>query len=171
MINPSTGEQIRSVPMANWLAAGQFKFTPGGQTFIFGRLVQEGIVARFLADRCPSPIYRLCNFRDHLPTTADDWIWHSESPFLAIGGWEGGAPEMARIIRESLTAYPVAHLISALGSTWEQFYKTSQWFRKNAQKDVPYGNGHQAKQRQASDQLTAIHGVSLPRPLSAASWR
>jgi hypothetical protein len=114
---------IGSVPMANWLAAGQFKFTPGGQTFIFGRLVQEGIVARFLVDRCPSPIYRLCNFRDRLPTTADDWIWHSESPFLAIGGWEGGAPEMARIIRESLTDYPVAHLISALGSTWEQFIK------------------------------------------------
>src|SRR3954454_20269533 len=31
-------------------------------------------------------------------------------------------------------------------STWEQFYKTSQWFRKHAQKDVPYGHGHQAKQ-------------------------
>jgi hypothetical protein len=58
-----------------------------------------------------------------MPTTADDWIWHSESPFLAIGGWEGGAPEMARIIRESLTAYPVEHLVSALGSTWEQLIK------------------------------------------------
>jgi ABC-type glycerol-3-phosphate transport system substrate-binding protein len=32
------------------------------------------------------------------------------------------------------------------GSTWEQFYKTSSWFKKNAQKDVPYGHGHQAKQ-------------------------
>ena len=31
-------------------------------------------------------------------------------------------------------------------STWEQFYKTSAWFKKNAQKDVPYGHGHQAKQ-------------------------
>ena len=114
---------ISSVPLANWLAAGQFKFTPGGQTFIFGRLVQEGIVARFLADRCPSPEYRLCKFRDRMPTTADDWIWHSESPFRAIGGWEGGAPEMARMIRESLMAYPVEHLVSAFGSTWEQLIK------------------------------------------------
>ena len=31
-------------------------------------------------------------------------------------------------------------------STWEQFYKTSKWFKENAQKDVPYGHGHQAKQ-------------------------
>ena len=32
------------------------------------------------------------------------------------------------------------------GSTWEQFYKISKWIRKNAQDDVPYGSGHQAKQ-------------------------
>ena len=31
-------------------------------------------------------------------------------------------------------------------STWEQFYKTSKWFKENAQDDVPYGHGHQAKQ-------------------------
>jgi multiple sugar transport system substrate-binding protein len=31
-------------------------------------------------------------------------------------------------------------------STWQQFYETSQWIRKNAQDDVPYGSGHQAKQ-------------------------
>jgi multiple sugar transport system substrate-binding protein len=31
-------------------------------------------------------------------------------------------------------------------STWEQFYATSNWIRKNARADVPYGSGHQAKQ-------------------------
>ncbi len=31
-------------------------------------------------------------------------------------------------------------------STWEEFYKTSKWFKDNAQDDVPYGHGHQAKQ-------------------------
>jgi multiple sugar transport system substrate-binding protein len=31
-------------------------------------------------------------------------------------------------------------------STWEQFYKTSKWFRDNAREDVPYGHGQQAKQ-------------------------
>ena len=31
-------------------------------------------------------------------------------------------------------------------STWEEFYKTSKWFKENAQDDVPYGHGHQAKQ-------------------------
>ena len=31
-------------------------------------------------------------------------------------------------------------------STWEQFYEISDWIRENAQDDVPYGSGHQAKQ-------------------------
>jgi multiple sugar transport system substrate-binding protein len=31
-------------------------------------------------------------------------------------------------------------------STWEQFYAMSDWIRKNASSDVPYGSGHQAKQ-------------------------
>ena len=31
-------------------------------------------------------------------------------------------------------------------STWEQFYKTSKWFKDNAKDDVSYGHGHQAKQ-------------------------
>jgi multiple sugar transport system substrate-binding protein len=31
-------------------------------------------------------------------------------------------------------------------STWEQFYAISNWIRKNASDDVPYGSGHQAKQ-------------------------
>ena len=30
---------------------------------------------------------------------------------------------MARIIRESLMAHPVEHLVSAFGSTWEQLIK------------------------------------------------
>jgi multiple sugar transport system substrate-binding protein len=31
-------------------------------------------------------------------------------------------------------------------STWEHFYAISNWIRKNASDDVPYGSGHQAKQ-------------------------
>jgi hypothetical protein len=112
-----------AIPSANWLAAGQFRFTPGGQTFLFGRLIQDGIVSRFLAEHCPSPEYRLCAFRDRMPATADDWIWGYDGPFIAIGGWEGGAPEMSRIMRESLSAYPGQHIASALGSTWEQMIR------------------------------------------------
>lgn len=110
-------------PTLNGLLAGRFQFTPGGQTFLFGRLIQDGIVARFLDDRCPSPDYRLCTYRDTLPETANDWIWADWSPFKAIGGWESGAEEMQRITHESLAAYPLQHFVGAARSTVTQFLK------------------------------------------------
>jgi hypothetical protein len=107
-------------PLVNSLVIGQFRFTPGSETFVFGRLIQDGIVTRFLADRCPSAEYRLCRYRNHLPTTANDWIWGIDSPFREIGGWDGGASEMARITWGSLKAYPAHHLFSALRATYRQ---------------------------------------------------
>ncbi len=112
---------ILAVPAANGALAGHWGFTPGGQTFVFARLVHDGIVARFLADRCPSPEYRLCDFRDRMPATADDWVWSGDSPFHQIGGWEGGAEEMRRIAAESLRDYPWLHIAEAAGSVVEQF--------------------------------------------------
>jgi hypothetical protein len=111
---------ITAVPVVNGLVAGQFRWTPGSETFVFGRLVQDGLVARFLADRCPSPQYRLCLYRDRLPITANDWIWAANSPFQEIGGWDSGASEMARITWQSLMAYPADHLRSALRATYQQ---------------------------------------------------
>ena len=104
----------------NAVLAGHLGFTPGGESFIFGRLVQDGIAKRFLDEHCAEESYRLCAYRDRLPHTADDWIWGKDSPFMAIGGWENGGPEMARITRAALIAYPLANLGSALASTWEQ---------------------------------------------------
>lgn len=95
---------VVAVPLANAVPTGRPGFTPGGQTFIFGRLVQDGIVARFLAEHCPSTAYRLCAHKDALPESADDWIWGAASPFMDIGGWDEGADEMRRITVESLRA-------------------------------------------------------------------
>lgn len=108
---------------ANALLARHFGFTPGAESFIFGRLVQDGIVQRFLDDHCPSPEYRLCAYRDRMPHTADGWNWGWDSPLGDLGDWDGFAPEMARITRESLALYPGEHVEAALGSAAKQLLK------------------------------------------------
>lgn len=110
-----------AVPAGNFLVAGQFRFTPGGTTFIFGRVLQDGIVARFLADHCPSERFKLCAYRTVLPKTGDDWIWGTESQFEALGGWAGAADEMRQIGLDSLRAYPLQHVQTALTSAFAQF--------------------------------------------------
>lgn len=52
--------------LGNGLRAGHYGFTPGGQTFVFARLVHDGIVARFLADRCPAPRPPVCQWADSM---------------------------------------------------------------------------------------------------------
>jgi hypothetical protein len=102
--------------------AGRLAWTPGGSGFVFGRLVQDGIAQRYLADHCPNAKLKLCDVRHALPNLADDFLWHqgAHGPFAYIGGFEGGADEMAFIARDSLLKYPGMHVATALRTMAEQ---------------------------------------------------
>ncbi|MEI8394915.1 MAG: hypothetical protein WCF85_09285 [Rhodospirillaceae bacterium] len=115
------GLGLAGLLVVNTVLAGHAGVTPGGATFIFGRLVQDGVIQRYLDEHCPTPAYRLCDYRDRMPKTADDWIWGSGSPYAEIGGWQGGAVEMASLSRQAVLAYPVENLKLALASSVEQF--------------------------------------------------
>jgi hypothetical protein len=120
-------------PTSNLAITGKFAFTPGGTTFLFGRMVQDGIVAQYLADHCPDETLRLCGYRDRLPTTADDWLWNYESPLHKLGWWRAFEPEANRIIRESLSQYPGRHVMAALSATVQQLvqFTTGEGMRSN----------------------------------------
>jgi hypothetical protein len=106
---------------SNLAIGGHFAFTPGGFNFVFSRLVQDGIVDRYLEDHCPDPTIRLCSHRADLPQTADDWLWAEDSPIYDLGGLEEFEPEARRIVLESLALYPALHVKTALLSTFKQF--------------------------------------------------
>ncbi len=107
-------------PLSNFAISGQFAFTPGGPTFLFGRLVQDGIIARYLADRCPNPSIKLCGFADTLPESADDWLWAPGNPIGELGGWRAYEPEAKRIILDTLRLYPGLHVAEAAQTISEQ---------------------------------------------------
>jgi len=111
------------LPLVNGAVSGQYGLTPGGQTFVFGRMLQSGLVERYLDDHCPLPGLRLCGYRGTLPATADEWIWDSDSPFQALGGWDGYAEEMRRIAVGSLSDHPGANLQAAAEAAGEQFLR------------------------------------------------
>jgi hypothetical protein len=107
-------------PVSNLALTGSFAFTPGGTTFLFGRLIEDGIVARYLEDECPDATIQLCAYRKTLPEIADDWLW-GDSPLYKLGGWDAYEPEERRIIWATLTQYPEMHLTSAINATLAQF--------------------------------------------------
>jgi hypothetical protein len=92
---------------ANFITAERFAWTPGGIALSFGRMLQDGIVARYLAEHCPDKRLRLCAHRAELPTDADVFFWSGEGTvFNRLGRFAGLGDEMATIVVESLREYP-----------------------------------------------------------------
>jgi hypothetical protein len=91
---------------ANYTTARRLAWTPGGIALTFGRMLQDGIVARYLAEHCPDPRLKLCAHRHELPSDADVFFW-GESVFDRLGRFRGLEDEMRLIVLESLRAYPL----------------------------------------------------------------
>jgi len=108
-------------PASNALIADEFAFTPGGASFLFGRLVEDGIVGRYLDKQCPDQTLRICAYRNDLSRDYDDWLWKNDTPFWKLGGWKGYTEEERRIILATLTSDPLAHLTTAIAHSLEQF--------------------------------------------------
>src|SRR5450830_737014 len=109
-------------PLSNLAITGTFGFTPGGESFLFGRLIEDGIVARYLNERCPDPSLRLCAYKAELPDDADGWLW-GDTPFYKLGGSTGYADEERAIIRATIERYPFMHAGTAIAATFKQFFE------------------------------------------------
>ncbi|RDV05158.1 hypothetical protein [Undibacter mobilis] len=118
----AVGAGILLCPVSNLLITGNFAFTPGGTSFLFGRFVEDGIVNRYLNDHCPDPSIRLCTYKDEIVEDADSWLWWGGSPLYKMGGWDAYEPEAKRIIRETLAEYPAMHLATAIEAAAAQFF-------------------------------------------------
>jgi len=112
---------ILLAPVSNYAIVKQFAFTPGGFNFVFGRLLQDGIVERYLAESCPDPTIKLCAYRTDLPDAADDWLWDDDSPLYALGGFDKFEPEARRIVIDSLRLYPAMNAKAAVIAVIDQF--------------------------------------------------
>lgn len=109
------------VVAANFGYTGKIFVSGAGPSFVFARMLQDGIVMRLLEDTCPKSGYRLCTYRDSLPATADGWLWTPHSPFVTLGRFPGTADESARIVRDAILRYPLLQLRAAAKNMVAQF--------------------------------------------------
>src|SRR4029078_5736606 len=106
---------------ANYDVAGKLDWTPGGLALSFGRMLQDVIVARYLADHCPDPRMKLCAHRHELPTDADVFFWSGDgSVFNNLARSKGLGDEMSPIVPASLHDYPLLQAEMAVAATAHQ---------------------------------------------------
>ena len=104
---------------ANFALSGQLAWTPGGYGVAFGRMMQDGIVTRYLRDHCPALRLKLCPYREELPATADEFLW-GHSMFEKLGRFKGLNDEMGFIVTHSLAEYPLWQTEAVVAATAEQ---------------------------------------------------
>jgi len=105
--------------LCNFALSGEFAWTPGGSGVAFGRMLQDGLVKRYLDDHCASETLKLCPYRNQLPATGDDFLW-GHSMFDDLGRFTGLDDEMATIASRALVAYPAAQAAAAVRATANQ---------------------------------------------------
>jgi hypothetical protein len=103
----------------NYALSKTFAWTPGGYGLAFGRMLQDGIVTRYLNDHCPNPQLKLCSYRNQLPLDADSFLW-DDGVFNRLGRFAGLGDEMRTIVLGSLREYPAMQLKAALVDTAKQ---------------------------------------------------
>jgi hypothetical protein len=153
---------------ANFALSGQLTWTPGGTGVAFGRMMQDGIVARYLRDHCPHERLKLCPYRDQLPATADEFLW-GHSMFNALGRFEGLSDEMGFIVTHSLAEYPRWQAEAAIAATAQQLVRVATGEGTNGWIPHTYG----IIERYIPSQLTpmrAAHQQHWDIDFAAVNW-
>ncbi len=104
---------------ADFIVAKRLAWTPGGFALSFGRMLQDGIVKKYLDEHCPDPALQLCAYKDQLPDDADVWFWGSDL-FDRLGRFAGLGREMEKIAVESVIDYPNLQAKTAIVATAKQ---------------------------------------------------
>ncbi len=105
---------------ADFAVAKRLAWTPGGFALSFGRMLQDGIVKKYLDAHCPAPdLKKLCAHKDELPDDADVWFWGSPL-FDSLGRFAGLDQEMEKVAVRSLTEFPALQIETAAVATARQ---------------------------------------------------
>ncbi|WP_245434273.1 hypothetical protein [Pseudolabrys taiwanensis] len=103
----------------NFIIVKRLTWTPGGPSIAFGRMLQDGIVNKYLDEHCPDRHLTLCTYKDQLPRDADVWFW-GNALFDKLGRFSGLDREMGEIAWRALLEYPGLQIETALSATARQ---------------------------------------------------
>jgi hypothetical protein len=115
------------LPEVNRRVGRKYRISYGAHVFIMGRLVETGILDKYLKENCKTgPEAKnncsLCAYKDSLPATAINFIWEGNGPFYKTGYWRGSEKEYSQIINYTLThpPYIMMHVVKAAEATFRQ---------------------------------------------------
>ncbi|MCB0574786.1 MAG: hypothetical protein KDC61_09500 [Saprospiraceae bacterium] len=116
-----------TMPLINEAFDGEWTMGKGSYTFLIGRLLDNGVLQRYLDENCGHANFRLCQYKDSLPVNSRRFHWDPDSPLAKEGGWGVPEPEYKAIVWNTLTTpkYLVLHIWESLLATPSQLLQNS----------------------------------------------
>ncbi len=92
------------VPTVHWVLGGGFTLNSRSNHFLFAKMVENGLAKDFLYENCSNNEYKMCAFKDQLPTDAMQFLWDENSPMMKTGGWDANTQEYQNILKKIVTS-------------------------------------------------------------------
>lgn len=142
------------IPTLNFFIEKTFILGKGTHVFFMAHLSDTGILKVFLDDKCAEKEFsdcKLCNEKDSLPQTLDDFLW-AKNTLEKTGGWHNSRNEYTKIIKANfttskyllsniaqsaiygciqLTNFKVGNGLVQLNYTGSPHYEQIKWHMKN----------------------------------------
>jgi hypothetical protein len=87
----------------NYVKGFGMTISSGSHVFFMGRMVETGILKKYLDVNCGKGSLKFCGFRDKLPPDFNSFLWHPASPLYNTGGWDSSKTEYTAIIKDILS--------------------------------------------------------------------
>lgn len=108
--------------LSNWRSGFGFTLSPGKPVFLFGRLIENGLAADYLQQRCGIEQFTTCKYLHNLPRTSEEFLWGSHPLLKEMGGWSGATGEASRIVSGTIRQYPARFVVACVRQMFRQFF-------------------------------------------------
>ena len=108
--------------LSNWRSGFGFTLSPGKPVFLFGRLIESGLAADYLQQRCEIEQFTPCKYLHNLPKTSEEFLWGLHPLLKEMGGWSGATGEASRIVSATIRQYPVRFVVACVRQMFRQFF-------------------------------------------------
>jgi hypothetical protein len=84
---------------------GGHSFSNASYVFLMGKLVENGVLKRYLDQECATKAYEICAYKDSLSLNnlSGTFLWVPTSAFNRTGGWNANHDEYKTIIKDIVT--------------------------------------------------------------------
>lgn len=115
------------IGMSNVITGNGFTLGKATPVFLVGKMCENGMLHVFLENHCDEGKYKLCAYKDSLPHTAWQFVWHPQSPVMKIGGWQAADEELRDILQTSFREpeFLWMHIWKSMITTVVQLFQVS----------------------------------------------